>query len=124
MSASTKIDLITFDSKTGEFALYLVESGPWPDESLPTRMEVLSQRIINSIEVVLAGLLGTKYPDSVGKPVRLQIDLHDEAPSEMYDLVNETRHAISVSEDLQGRIKESRFIKGMRIVTRDEMGRS
>ena len=123
MSSSTKIDLITFDSKVGEFALYLVESGPWEINLLQQRAESLEKRVFNSLEVILLGLLAAKYPESVGKPVRVQVDLHDGAPDLLYGVVDKVRKKLMRTGG-QARIQSSHFIKGFRLVTREQLGRS
>jgi hypothetical protein len=71
---SATIDLITETHETGEFALILVEDGPWPIKG-PDWKECLSRiqnRIYDAIDIAIDGHLAARYPDSKGRRVRVQ----------------------------------------------------
>jgi hypothetical protein len=72
MFRKATIDYITHNSDLSEFALYLIEQGPWVE---PVREKLLpiQERIYTVVDVVLDGQLASDYPDSKGKKVRIEV---------------------------------------------------
>jgi hypothetical protein len=68
----TIIDLVTYDSKSGEFALIMTETRPWDGSA--DRVLELQEKINNYLAFALDGQLERQHPGSVGKPIRLQLD--------------------------------------------------
>lgn len=122
--ASVKIDLITSDPSNDEFVLYLVEDAPWDVPPWDIRMRSLRDRVAGAIDVVCLGLLASKYPESKGKEIRLQIDLHNNPPSEVSNAVDCFVASMNEDGNLRARIvAASDYTSGLRFVTRAMMGR-
>ena len=68
----TVIDLVTYDSKSGEFALIMTETRPWDGSA--DRVLELQEKINNYLSFALDGRLERQHPGSVGKPIRIQLD--------------------------------------------------
>jgi len=86
----TVIDLVTYDSKSGEFALIMTETRPWDGSA--DRVLALQQKINNYLSFALDGQLEREHPGSVGKPIRLQLDCAcppDPETGRFIDLVRE-----------------------------------
>ena len=81
MFREATIDYITHNADLSEFALYLVESGPWPDPARD-RLLPLQERIYTIVDVVLDGQLASDYPDSKGKRVRVEVVFRGSPPPE------------------------------------------
>lgn len=117
------IDLVTEDPVNDEVVLYLVEEGPWMEESLQERLRSIQARIYDAIDVVVDGHLATKFPELSGRNVRIQLDCHDQPPREIEDLIARFDELISTSDEYRSEIANSDFISGLRILSRSQMGR-
>ena len=72
-----KIDLVTEHPDTGVFAVILVETGPWVPGTEQRELRRIQDRLYDCVDVAVDGLLADKYPDSRGRPVRIQLDTYD-----------------------------------------------
>ena len=119
------IDTVTYDPTHDEYVLYLVEDGPWPtdDKSWDEMLAQIQTRVFDAIDVAVDGHLQTQYPDSVGKPVRIQVDSPHGMPEYLRDLVSRIRDHLGSDSQYREAITSSRYAKGIRIVTGEEMGR-
>jgi hypothetical protein len=117
------IDVISEDPTNKEWALYLVEEGPWNGEELEGRLKTLQERIYNAVDVAIDGHLASKFPDSMGRAVRIQVDCYDDPPEDVEAIVREIAETIEGDAEYQRAIRDSKFITGMRIVTMSEVGR-
>jgi hypothetical protein len=114
------IDIIAEDPKRKEWVLYLVEEGPWRRRAIEDRLRTLQNRIYDAVDVVLGGHLASKFPDSKGRSVRIQVDCYDEPPADLGMVVREIARFIKKSAEYQTDIKKSEFTKGIRIVIRTD----
>ncbi len=118
------IDFITETPETGEFALILVEDGPWPseDSGWTECLSRIQNRIYDAIDIAIDGHLAAKYPDSKGRSVRVQIDSPCGLPPALDKLVNKIREHVENENEYHAAIKQSRFIQSFRITTGHEIG--
>jgi hypothetical protein len=125
MPSEIKIDLISYDPNDDEFVLYLVEDGPWPNNSSAwkTCLSRIQSRVFDAIDVAVDGYLASRYPDSSGKKVRVQVDSPQSLPLELSDLITNIREYVAKDDVYKGAIARSPFIKALRITTGHEMGR-
>ena len=72
-----KIDLVTEHPDTGVFAVILVETGPWAPDTEQRELGRIQDRLYDCVDVAVDGQLAAKYPDSRGRPVRIQLDTYD-----------------------------------------------
>lgn len=66
------MDLVTHDPKSDEYALIIVETRKW--DEIPQLLEQLQEKINNYFHFALDGELIKRFPEAVGKPVRIQLD--------------------------------------------------
>lgn len=116
------IDIISEDTKQKEWALYLVENGPWKRAEVEDRLRELQDRIYDAVDVALNGLLAAKYPESKGKKIRIQVDSYDRAPPDLAIVVRGIARHIRKDPDYQRDIRKSEFVKGIRIVSMAQNG--
>jgi len=81
------IDVVGQDAG-GEYTVIMVESRPW--SSSPDQPKQLKAKINAYAGFILDGSLALRYPDTAGKPVRIQLDCV-EAPTT--DITAITDHA-------------------------------
>ena len=84
------IDLVTYDPKSGEYALIMTEEREW--DGSPDRVLQLQEKVNNYLSFALDGQMARQYPESVGKPIRLQLDCvaePDAASARLIELVRE-----------------------------------
>ena len=116
------VDFFTVDQASDEFVMYLVEEGPWEEETLEERLRVLQARIYNAVDVAIDGHLEKGHPASHGCKVRIQVDLHDDPPNAAEDLVRRLADHVEDSEEYGQDIESSEHIDGLRIVVRQRSG--
>jgi hypothetical protein len=121
--SEVKIDVISYDPVHDEFALYLVENGPWAEPSLERRLRLVQDRIYSVIDVVVDGHLAEKFPESKGKKVRIQIDGYGDPPEGLERLVHAFSELPRGNSEYGRAIEASSFFSGLRFVTRKGMGR-
>lgn len=125
MPRAVTVDLVTHDEKSGEFVLYLVEDGPWPFDEAGWRecLAAIQERILSVADVAIDGLLARQYPDSAGKAVRIQIDSPSGCPRQLTTLIEAVRRFLSEDESYAAGVASSPQIRGLRVVTGQEIGR-
>jgi hypothetical protein len=122
---SATIDIFTETPQTGEFALIIVEDGPWPDENSDWSncLSRIQSRIYNAMDIAIDGHLAAKYPDAKGRRVRIQIDSPRGIPKRLMQLISNLRNLLDQEKnEYHIAIKQSKFTQGLRIVTGHEMG--
>jgi hypothetical protein len=73
-----KLDLVTFDSAGGEYALIISAMDDWDDSE--EEQALLLQKINNYLNFAIDGGLSQHYPQAKGKPIRIQIDSASKLP--------------------------------------------
>ena len=66
------IDLVAEDPGSAGYVLVMVEDRGWGSE--PDQLEQLRTKISLYASWILDGELGSQYPETVGRPVRIQLD--------------------------------------------------
>lgn len=66
------IDLVTYDPKSGEYVLIMTEERQWDGSA--DRVLQLQEKVNNYLSFALDGQMAKQHPESVGKPIRLQLD--------------------------------------------------
>ena len=115
-------DLVTDDPKNDEIVVYLVEGGPWND-ALNERLKRLQGRLYDAFDAVVDGALASKYPESKGRRIRIQIDCHKSPPETVLNLVKKFANFIHDSDEYQNAIKKSSFVEDVRVVNGADFGR-
>lgn len=88
------IDLITYDPKSGEYVLIMTENREWDGSA--DRVLELQEKLNNYLSFALDGQMARQYPESVGKPLRLQLDclsIPDPETSRLIEMVREKLRA-------------------------------
>jgi hypothetical protein len=75
------------------------------------------------VECAIDGGLIGQFPDSRGRPVRIQIDSPNGCPSELADLVDKVSAFLINDPTFADAIRQSTFINGLRLVTGHQLGR-
>ena len=114
-------NLITEDPRSGELVVCLVENGPWNDD-LDDCLEKLQARLYDAFDMVVDGLLASKYPESMGQQIRIQVDCYDSPPEKVLSFVRKFSAFIHESKEYQTAIKESAFITDIRVVNGSDLG--
>lgn len=127
MPEQVSVNLIAEDTKTGEFVLYLLEDGPWPEAAEDDWSDCLSRiqgHILDAFDAAVDGGLAKKYPESVGAMIRIQIDSPSGLPDQLDALVSRVEEFVHQTDNEYGQgIANSPFIGGLRIVTGHSLGR-
>jgi hypothetical protein len=125
MSRETTLELVTYDPRSDEFVLYVVEDGPWPssDPEWRTCLRRIQDRIFEAVDAAVHGGLAKKFADSIGKPIRVELDSPSGTPVRVEELVAAIRRFLAEDEEYRKVIAESPYIKALRLVTGKELGR-
>src|SRR5437867_948264 len=123
--ATVSIDLITYDGAHDEFALYLVEDGPWAAEEKERKaqLKVIGDRVLFAVDAAVDGVVSRNYPDALNKAIRIQVDSPHGSPEDLDRLVTAIREFLRTDATYSAAIAGSRYIRGLRVVTGKVMGR-
>ena len=118
-------DLVTEDPATGEWAIYLVEDGPWPkdDNQWSSVLRALQERVYSAVDVVLGGQFQTAYPAAQGRSARIQVDSPSGCPARVQELISALDVCVNENEMYASAISSGEFVASLRIVTGHELGR-
>ena len=122
--SSVTVDLITFDSQGQEYVLYLVESEPIPTSGAERkeRLGHIQNRVFDAFDVVVDGVLESKFPDSRGKAVRIEVDTPTFSDDELEELIRRVDVFTRESEQYRSAVEASTHT-AVRIVTGRAIGR-
>lgn len=126
MKPHVKLDLVTYDPRLDEFVLYIVEDGPWPQDDATWNhcLNRIQNQVLDACDAAVDGGLAREYPDSLGKPVRIQVDSPSGLPHQVADLVHRLDQYVNDPTNDYGRdMASSTSIGGLRIVTGHSLGR-
>ena len=116
------IDLVTDDHINNEFVLCLVETGPWA-EPIENRLKKLQDRLYDSFDAIVDGHVASKFPQSKGRKIRLQVDSHDAAPVSVLEFVRKFTDHLKNDAESQQAIRSSPFVESLRVVNGADIGR-
>lgn len=74
------VDVVTHDRRLDAFVLVMIERRPW--DGSPSRMAELEAKTNAYLAYALDGPMLEHYPQSRGRPIRIQLDCHN-APDEV-----------------------------------------
>lgn len=120
--AQLTFDLLTEDKKNNEFVAYLVETGPWT-QPINERLQQLQNKLYDAFDVIVDGHLASKFTESSGKRIRIQVDSHDFPPDEILNFVRNFSQSIQSNAEYQKAIAKSPFVESIRIVNGCDLGR-
>jgi hypothetical protein len=112
---SVKIDFTGYDRKKDRYVLYLVEEGPWDEESYYQRLKEIQERIYNVVDSVIDGHLSSEFQLVKNANILIQVDCYDPPNENIGKLVTGIYEYISDSNEYQKAIIESEFISRIRI---------
>jgi hypothetical protein len=125
MPPGVTIDLVTHDPATDEYVLYLVEDGPWPvrEAEWKPHLKAIQDRILSAIDIAIDGQLANRYPDSVRKGIRVQIDSPHGCPEPLEKLIAAIKGFLRTDPSYLEAITGSSFFRGLRVITGKQLGR-
>jgi hypothetical protein len=88
-----QLDLVTFDSAGGEYVLVISAMGDWDDSE--EEQALLLQKINNYLNFALNGGLAEHFPQSKGKPMRIQIDSASKPPLNADRVITQAQSLLS-----------------------------
>jgi hypothetical protein len=116
-------NFVTVDPANDEFVLYLVEEGNWPADVTEQRLRSVQERLYDAVDVALDGHLATRFPESSGRNVRIQVDYPGTVAPEIEHLVAAMDELVKSDPQYRVAIGPGHFVKALRVVTRQQMGR-
>jgi hypothetical protein len=88
-----QLDLVTFDSAGGEYVLVISAMDDWDDSE--EEQALLLQKINNYLNFGLNGGLAEHFPQSKGKPMRIQIDSASKPPLNADRVITQAQSVLS-----------------------------
>lgn len=119
MSRQIILDLVTHDPKSDEYVLYLVEDGPWPTEAGEWRrcLRRIRRRVLGAVDAVVLERFAALYPESRGKPIRIQVDSPSGLPGALRDLIERLEAYVHDENPSANSLRTSAALSTLRIVT-------
>lgn len=88
-----QVDLVSFDPAGGEYVLIISAMGDWDDSE--EEQALLLQKINNYLNFALYGGLAEHFPQSKGKPMRIQIDIASNPPLNADRVITQAQSLLS-----------------------------
>lgn len=88
-----KLDLVTFDAAGAEYVLIISAMSDWDDSE--EEQAFLLQKINNYLRFVIDGGLAEHYPQSKGRPIRVQIDSASKLPPNVGRIITQAQALLS-----------------------------
>lgn len=88
-----KLDLVTLDAAGEEYVLIISAMSDWDNSE--EEQGLLLQKINNYLNFVIDGGLAEHYPQSKGKPIRVQIDSASKLPPNADRIVTQAQALLS-----------------------------
>ena len=82
------VNLVTRGGPGGPWRMVLVEEGPWSASEQESRLRGLQDRLYDSVDAAIEGVLAQHYPDSRGQSVVIRVDgynLPEEAVRSLFE---------------------------------------
>jgi hypothetical protein len=73
---TTVVDFIAKDKDGGGWKMVLVEEGPWQGP-VEDQLRRIQKRLFGCIDAAVTGQLATKFPESKGSSVTIQLDCYN-----------------------------------------------
>lgn len=110
-----KIDLVT-QTPAGDFALIIVEQGPWPVGTEADQLLRVQDRLNDYLNALLGGHLARQYPVSAGRAVRIQVDGYDVPNHLVKPLVERFSEAALAAPEVAEMVGPGKLIKEITFV--------
>jgi len=68
------VNLVTRGDPGKPWRMVLVEEGPWNDAELESKLRGLQERLYDSVDAAIEGVLAQHYPGSRGQSVVIRVD--------------------------------------------------
>lgn len=107
---SISIDFVLRDLPQDGWGLVLIEEGPWDLRDIESHLRRLQERVYGCIDAVLNGGFAAQYPESVGKPVLIQLDAYDVPEPELRSFFERFAGAVLQIPDYAALLTTSAFV--------------
>lgn len=95
------IDVLTYDPAGDRYKMILVEEGPWEAESSHDNLQRLHDRLYDCVYAAVDGHLASRFPESRGKDIVIQLDCYDTPAADVTALFERLRDHVAASAQLQ-----------------------
>lgn len=101
---SVTIDVVSFDPVRDQYALHLVEGENSPDrvDERRARLKAIQDRVFSAVDAAIDGQLAGKYPETLGRTVRIQVDCAFAKNDDIELVVSRVADYLSADPDLRG----------------------
>jgi hypothetical protein len=103
------IDFVARDQPHGGWALIFVEQGPWPEEQIHLKLRDLQERLYTCLDAILDGDVTTKFPESRGLPLMIQVDAYDISNAALPEFFERFSTSALSAPDYASAMAEQRF---------------
>ena len=100
--------------------MVIVEEGPWRD-AVEVQLGRVQDRLYGCIDAALDGQLASKYPESQGKKIVIQLDCYNLPRDEVAEFFERFSSGVLETASYRVALNKSRFVRGISFELNFEM---
>lgn len=108
-SKETIVDFVVRGSSQGEWRLVLVEEGPW-ETPVEDHLRRLQARLYGCLDAVIEGHFAEQFPESVGRPIVLQIDCYQVPKIEVESFFRRFASGVLETDEYRLALEQSAYV--------------
>lgn len=109
-----KADLITYHQDTGVWAIYLIDEEAWSADA-DEHLRAIQSRVYDALDAILDGHVAAKYPASLGRRFRVQVDLYGDAPASVERLAAGFNELLASDHEYAIALRGSSYVDGLEV---------
>ncbi len=114
------VDFVASGASPDEWKMVIVEEGPWRD-AVEVQLGRVQDRLYGCIDAALDGQLASKYPESQGKKIVIQLDCYNLPRDEVAEFFERFSSGVLETASYRVALNKSRFVRGISFELNFEM---
>lgn len=107
------VDFIAKGISPNQWAMVLVEEGPWPKGDLENQLRRVQDRLYGCIDAAIDGQLAEQSPESKGKTVTVRLDCYNVPQAEVKEFFERFSKQVLLLPDYREALKNSPFLASL-----------
>ena len=111
---STVVDFVAKSDDPSIWLMILVEQGPWERNEISDELSRIQNRLYDSVDAAIDGQLATKFPETFGKIIQVQLDGYNLPEIEISEFFKSFSENIFKIQDYSLALENSKHVSGIK----------